>query len=215
MEEINSKSRLAMVLSGLKGFDEPKVREGQYITDSEVAAAVLWNANLLGDIRGKIILDLGCGTGILGVGVLLSGAKAVYFVDSDNNALEIAKKNISKVKSEGYELGKAIFRCAKVEDLEKGFGRGIHAVIQNPPFGTKVRHNDMVFLEKALDTAKVVYSFHKSESKGFLEAFSSKKMAKITHVWNFRFPLKATLAFHRRQIHRIDVSCFRFEMGRE
>ena len=208
MSKIMSKSGLAIVLSGLKSFENPKVMQEQYPTDSEVAASVLWSAYLLGDIEGKGIVDLGCGTGILGIGALLLGADRVIFIDSDKNALETAKNSISKLKSEGYSIGKAEFKCQDISGIEK---IKIDIVIQNPPFGTKKRHADTSFLEKALEIAPIVYSFHKSESKGFLERFSAGKSAKITHIWGFKFPLKAAFSFHRRQIHRIDVSCFRFE----
>ncbi|MBI2658310.1 methyltransferase [Candidatus Woesearchaeota archaeon] len=210
MAKISSKSGLAIALSGLEGFYEPKVRQEQYLTDSEIGASVIWNAYLLGDIEGKEIADLGCGTGLLGIGALLLGAKGVIFVDSDENALKAAKKNISKVKSEGYSIGKAEIICSDVKDLK----RMAEIVLQNPPFGTKVRHIDAFFLEKALETAPVVYSFHKSESKAFLERFSGQKNAKITHIWDFKFPLKASFSFHRRKIHRIDASCFRFEKSK-
>ena len=212
MSQISSKSGLAVVLSHLKGFSEPKVREEQYLMDSEIGASVLWNAYLLGDIEGKVVADFGCGTGILGIGALLLEAEQVYFVDFDEKALKTAKDNFSKVKSEGYSLGKVNFMDQDISKLEIKKGAQVDVVIQNPPFGTKVRHNDILFLEKALETASVVYSFHKSESKGFLERFSFQKNAKITHVWDFKFPLKASFAFHRRQIHRIEVSCFRFQI---
>ena len=207
MSKIMSKSSLAMSLSGLKGFLEPKVSQEQYVMDGEIGAFALWNAYLLGDIEGKAIVDLGCGTGILGIGALLLGAKSLLFVDSDENALEIAKANLLKVKSEFKGLGNADFRCLDISNVKLKSS----IAIQNPPFGTKVMHNDIFFLEKALDTAPVVYSFHKSESKAFLERFSARNNAKITHIWDFKFPLKASFAFHRRQIHRINVSCFRFE----
>lgn len=207
MHKMISKSGLAVILSSLEGFQNPKLREEQYMTDSEIAASVLWNAFLLGDIEGKIVADLGCGTGILGIGALLLGAGKVLFVDADKNALKTAKENILKLKSEGYKLGKSEFVNKDIKNLKISSD----VTIQNPPFGTKIRHNDKIFLEKALKTAPVTYSFHKSESKGFLERFSAKKNARITHIWGFRFPLKATFSFHRRQMHRIDVSCFRFE----
>ncbi len=224
MGKIESKSGLAIVLSRLEGFYEPKVRQEQYLMDSEIGASVLWQAYLLGDIEGRVIADLGCGTGLLGIGALLLGAKHAVLADSDKKALEIAKRNItkiregfsdaqkseisdsSKVKSEGYNIGKVKLIC---KDIKNVMIRA-DTVIQNPPFGTKVSHADIPFLEKAMETAPVVYSFHKSETKGFLERFSAKKNAKITHVWPFKFPLKASFSFHRRQIHRIDVSCFRF-----
>ena len=211
MSKIISKSGLAIALSKLEGFKSPKVREEQYITDSEVAASVLWQAYQLGDIERKIIADLGCGTGVLGIGALLLGAKKVFLIDLDEKALETAKINLSKVRSEtsSLRIGKmeVEFIFGNVKDLKIK----ADVVIENPPFGTKVKHSDIIFLKKALETAPIVYSFHKSESKAFLEAFSAKKGTRITHIWGFKFPLKATFLFHRRQIHRIDVSCFRFE----
>ena len=206
-----SKSKLAIILSKLEVFNDPKVRQEQYPTDSEVAASILWNAYLLGDIEGKVIVDLGCGTGILGIGALLLGAKRVFLIDMDYKVLEQAKNNILKVKSESSMYNnidlKAELRLADVG----GVKLKVDVVIENPPFGTKVKHSDRLFLEKALEIAPIVYSFHKSESKSFLEGFAAQKNAKITHIWNFRFPLKASFEFHRRQIHRINVSCFRFE----
>ena len=206
MSQIGSKSELAIALSKLEGFQQPKVRQEQYIMDSEIGATILWNAYLLGDIKGKVIADLGCGTGLLGIGALLLKAKRVAFVDSDENALEIAKDNILKVKSEGYNISSFELLQQDIKQLRTK----IDVVIQNPPFGTKMRHNDIFFLEKALEIAPVTYSFHKSEAKAFLERFSIRKNTKITHIWNFKFPLKASFSFHRRQIHRINVSCFRF-----
>jgi len=208
MSKIRSKSGLAIVLSQMETFSEPKVRAEQYITDSETAAFALWQAALLGDIRGKAIADLGCGTGLLGIGALLLGARHVSFIDFDENALEKAKKNISKVKSEGYPIGKYELVLKDIGQIKEA---GVDVVIENPPFGTKVKHSDILFLEKALEIASTVYSFHKSETRGFLERFAAKKNAKITHVWDFRFPLKASFSFHRRRIHRINVSCFRLE----
>ncbi len=47
MKEIRSKSGLAVALSRLEGFKEPKVSVEQYAMDSEVGAFVLWNAHLI------------------------------------------------------------------------------------------------------------------------------------------------------------------------
>lgn len=207
MKEIRSKSSLAIVLSKLEGFKEPKVRVEQYMVDSEIAAFVLWNGLLKGDIRQKVSVDLGCGTGILGIGALLLGAKKVFFIDNDGSALKIAKNSLEKVKSEFLIEGKAVFVCKDIVD----FSEKCNTVIENPPFGVKVRHADRVFLKKAFEIGNIVYSFHKSESKKFIEAFSSENNFRITDVWDFKFPLKATYEFHSRRIKRIDVSCFRME----
>ena len=81
-----------MIFSRLKGFSEAKVRVEQYPTEPAIAAEVLWKAIMAGEIQEKTIADLGCGTGILGIGCLLLGSKRVFFVDIDPGALEIWKK---------------------------------------------------------------------------------------------------------------------------
>jgi len=203
--KVGSKKALEIVLSGLEGFQEPKVRVEQYSTEADIAAEVLWQAYMKGDI-GKVSVDLGCGTGILGLGLLALGAEKVYFIDSDQKVMDIAKANLAKLESE-YNTGKAIFRCQDIND----FNEPVDLVIQNPPFGTKVRHSDKIFLEKGFEVGKIVYSFHKSSTKKFVDAFSKDKNFKITDVFDFSFPLKATMKHHTRKIKRINVSCFRFE----
>ena len=198
-----SKSALAIELSRLEGFYEGKVRLEQYTTPSEIAADMLWNAYLLGDIEGKVSVDLGCGTGILGIGYLLLGAKKVFFVDIDENALSIAKNNIMKVKSEDSP-SKFILGDIGV------FKEKVDVVVENPPFGTKVKHNDTYFLEKAFKLANTIYSFHKSETLGYLEGFALKRGFEITHKFDYNFPLSSTYEFHRKRLQKINVTCLRF-----
>ena len=203
-----SKSSLAIALSELKGFEKPKVMLEQYPTDSEIAADVLWQAFLKGDLQ-KVSVDLGCGTGLLGIGALLLGAPAVVFVDVDEDALKTAKENLEFVeKKYGITLKKkARFICSDIKNIDEKF----ELVLQNPPFGVQKEHADRAFLERAFEIAPIVYSFHKIESKEFLEQFAKDKGFKITDAWVFDFPLKASMEFHRRKIERIKVGCWRLE----
>jgi len=205
MVKIGSKKALAMLLSGLKGFKEPKVRVEQYSTDAEIAAEVLWQAYMKGDI-GKVSVDLGCGTGILGIGLLALGSEKVYFIDSDQKVMDVAKENLTKLKSE-YKLDDSVFRCQNIND----FNENVDLVFMNPPFGTKVRHMDKGFLKKAFEIGKVVYSFHKSETKKFVESFSRDNGFKITDVYDYKWSLKATMKHHTKKIKQVYVSCFRIE----
>ena len=204
--EIGSKGALAVALSRLESFTEPKVRAEQYSTDSEIAAEVLWQLKMKGDI-GKVSVDLGCGTGILGIGLVLLGKVRVYMVDSDQHALEAAKRNMQKVQSEYKVPGEAVFMHQDIRD----FKEKADLVVENPPFGVKNRHADKEFLEKAFELGKVIYSFHKSESRNFIDKFSTENGFRVTDIWDFQFPLKATMHFHSRRIKRIAVSCFRLE----
>lgn len=208
MKEINSKSKLAIILSKLKVFEDPSIRSEQYSMDSEIGAQILWDAYLKGYIDGKVSADLGCGTGILGIGTLLLGAKKVIFLDNSTEVMEIVKKNINFIESEGLTIdpiGKTEFQCKNVKE----FKTKVDTIIQNPPFGTKVRHADKSFLEIALKYAQVVYTFHKSTSEKFIQAIAKDNGFKVSEKWNFSFPLKATHEFHRRKIHRINVSCWK------
>jgi len=197
-----SRSGLAIELSAIEGFSEPKVSVEQYMTDSEVAATILWDAYMKGDIS-KVIVDLGCGTGILGIGCMLLGAEKVWFLESESSAMKICKENVEKVQSESL----AEFLLMDVSE----FKEKVDVVVMNPPFGTKNEHIDRRFLGKAFEVGNVVYSFHKSETKKFVEMFAKNNNFKITQVWDFSYPLKASMKFHRKKVEKINVSCFRFE----
>ncbi len=197
-----SKSSLAVALSRLKQFDNPKILLEQYSTDSEIAAEILWAAYMQGDIQGKIVADLGCGPGIFGIGALMLGAKKVFFVDRDENAISMTKENLeyTGLKDSDCEL--------MLSDVE-GFDKKVDVVLMNPPFGTKIKHHDKVFLGKAFSIAKVVYSIHKVESKGFIEAFSKDSDFAVTHVLPFDMRLGRTMAHHKKKAVVVKVACWR------
>ncbi len=45
------------------------------------------------DAQGKDVIDVGCGSGILGIAAKICGAKSVYMCDIDPQAVEFAKRN--------------------------------------------------------------------------------------------------------------------------
>lgn len=45
------------------------------------------------DVYGKDVIDVGCGSGILGIAAAICGAKSVYMCDIDEQAVEFARKN--------------------------------------------------------------------------------------------------------------------------
>lgn len=203
-EKKPTKSGLAIVLSKLNVFKAAKFKQEQYPTDSEIAAEALFFAFQQDDIEEKTICDLGCGTGILGIGALLLGAKTVYFIDNDLNVLKILKDNVKSLKLENK--AKIINKDVK----EIGLG-SVDVVIQNPPFGTRQKHADIEFLEKAFQIADVVYSFHKTSTLEYVRKFAEKNNFSSTHEIDYDFLLKATMEHHTRRVHRIKVSLLRFE----
>ncbi|MFC1697847.1 METTL5 family protein [Nanoarchaeota archaeon] len=192
---------LAIILSKLKVFTKAKVKEEQYATDSEIASNALNLVNMQNDIKGKIIADLGSGTGILGIGCLLLGAKKVHFVEKDKEAVEICKENLKSI-GENFNIENNSIKNIDIKD----FDEKVDVVIMNPPFGTKQKHADKEFLEKAFTLTKTIYSFHKKSTIDYIRELCERNNFKIKHKIDYKFPLKQTHKFHKSKIKRIDVS---------
>ncbi|WP_048151096.1 METTL5 family protein [Palaeococcus ferrophilus] len=199
------KKHLAMTLSRLRGFSNPRPELEQYRTPGDVAAELLWLAYSLDEVEGKVIADLGAGTGVLSVGAALLGAEVVYAVEKDKKALEIAREN---ARSLGVEDG-IEFINADVSE----FSKRADTVIMNPPFGSQNPHADRPFLLKAFEVSDVAYSIHlaKPEVRGFIEAFTRDNGFKITHRLTLPFEIPAQFRFHRKRLERIMVDVYRFE----
>ena len=197
---------MAVILSKLTVFASPSIREEQYPTDSQIAASWLVLAAQLGDIRDKRVLDLGGGTGVLGIAAALQGAKKVVIVEKDENALKIAQENYEGLKQE-FPFMNVEFVKKKIEEINDK----ADTIIQNPPFGTKQKHADKAFLEKAFLLTDTVYSMHKTSTARFVESIAKDYTFSITHTWKFEMPLKATQSFHKSKIRRIEVAVWRLQ----
>jgi len=97
--------KLEIALEKVEGFETPNVNYEQYKTPATVAAPFLHLAFMSGDIEGKTVYDLGCGTGILSIGAALLGAKEVIGFDIDDGAVSNAVKNAAGMKAEIDETG--------------------------------------------------------------------------------------------------------------
>jgi putative methylase len=215
-----TKSGLGIVLSELKDFKTHNLMLEQYSTPSEIAADMLWNAYMNGDIDGKVIIDAACGPGYLGIGALLLGAKRVFFVDKSEEAILILKENIQFIKnkfdlkydSSVGEISRIIMK--DIADADGDIDEKADVVIQNPPFGTKEKHLDKLFLEKAFSSANIIYSFHKTSTKGFVEAIAKDYGFRISNSWRYDFRIKAVHKFHSKMRYNVDVTVFRLTRTR-
>tara|TARA_Y100000310_G_C20697669_1_gene826867 strand:- start:5594 stop:6223 length:630 start_codon:yes stop_codon:yes gene_type:complete len=203
-QKVMSKKQLEILLTKVEGFRNPKIKFEQYFTDATIVADMLWNARHNRHVKGKIIADLGCGPGIFGFGALILGAKKVYFVDLDKEALQVAKDNQKVVEK---ILGKKL-NCSYHNINVKDFDENVQVVIQNPPFGVKRTHHDKLFLVKAMEMANVVYSFHKLSTKKFVEKFVGDNGFRIKELYTYDFPIKKQFFFHISRVKNIEVGCW-------
>jgi putative methylase len=131
----------------------PKANLEQYTTSPSVAASMLHLAAYTnGDVVGKRVLDLGCGTGRLGLAAAFLGAESVVGVDLDKAAVAIAQ---DCTKAIGL-TERAAWVAGDIDAVDGAFD----TVIQNPPFGVQKRSADRRFLQKALQVGNSVYSLH-------------------------------------------------------
>lgn len=80
----------------------------------------------------KVVIDLGCGTGILGLYALENGAKFVYFVEQDAYMIEIIEKVLPKIADPSKF--KIIHKYA--QDLEESdFDKGIPEICVSELWG--------------------------------------------------------------------------------
>src|SRR3989338_1568742 len=203
---IRSKRDLEVILSKLKSFEKPSLQLEQYPTPSNIAAEWVWSMAMKREVAGKTIVDAGCGPGIIGLGLLLLGARKIIFIDKDQEALNLCRQNYEAIQEE-YEIGAAEFIA---HDFSLFDGEA-DLVVQNPPFGTKQEHADKKFLEKAFAVAPIVYSMHKWSTQKFVEAIAKDFSFTITNLCRYEFPIKAVFTFHEKPVQLVDVGLWRME----
>ncbi|HNX48387.1 MAG TPA: METTL5 family protein [Methanomassiliicoccales archaeon] len=189
---------LEMVLQSLSPFSSPRPELEQYSTPAVMAADLLFDALARGDIEGRKVLDLGCGTGPLGIGAALLGADPVLGFDKDPKALEVASANAAKV---GVEMD---LHQADISDVQEK----ADTVIMNPPFGAQRKGADRPFLTAAMRCAPVIYSLHMSSTEDFVQRFVGRSGFTATPLKRYKFGIPYMFEFHSKAKKEIDVTLF-------
>ncbi|MEM3462113.1 MAG: METTL5 family protein [Candidatus Bathyarchaeia archaeon] len=187
----------------IKPHPNPKEALEQYTIPARTAAEILFLAQSVhGDLEGKRVADLGCGTGRLSIGAALLGAELVVGVDIDPEAIAVATRNSESVGVRGIQ-----WVISDISALRGTFD----TVIQNPPFGVRRRGADRAFLEKALELGRVIYSLHKSDpdSREFIKRLVEKQGGAITHLYQMDIYIPPTFDFHIKRKHRVAVDLYR------
>jgi predicted RNA methylase len=221
---------LESALSSLDlSFPNPTLTLEQYPTSAHLASRVVFTAHsTFDDIQGKTILDLGCGTGVLSIAAKLMGAEHVVGIDIDENALQKAVQNAQEIfndnddddDDEDHDDSLPLnnlpdFILQDVLTLNNNSINNKHKIfdvtIMNPPFGTKVKHLDAMFVRKAYSLSNVVYSLHKTSTREYFTSTLAKELdCKVIVVAELIFDIGKTYSMHKKDSKDIKVDLLRF-----
>ena len=191
------KKNLEILLQQIPPPDIPQINFEQYLTPAHIAADILWHAHYNGDISGKTVVDLGCGTGIFTLGAAILDAKNAIGIDIDENLIDKARQAAEK-------LGvPAVFHAMHIND----YTEHTDTVVMNPPFGAQHanRKADSMFVQHALSIAKTIYSLHLENSVAFIVTLIKKNGWVINNLKNYHFSMKASYSFHKKKRLSFDV----------
>lgn len=183
---------LAMRISKLDDFTSPMIELEQYTTKGNLAARWIRLAKDMGDIpRGCTVADLGCGTGVLGLGALFCGASNAIMIDIDQSALDIVYNNAG---SEGFSKNIEII-CSDVAAVTL---EHTDLILCNPPWGTQKMGADAPFLEAIRNAGVPAYMLHSSDAKHVAARFDSWGWH-VHEVFSAQFDLGSAHTHHTRR----------------
>ena len=191
------KKQLEIFLQQLLEPTKPKVSLEQYTITGNLASEILNLAHMSGDVEGKLVFDFGTGSGRLAIGAAMLDAKMAVGVDIDKDSIRAAKENLKRHEIYGEKKLPVHFVIC---DLNYWHSR-CDTVVQNPPFGIKEKNADRLFLVKALECGKKIYSLHKNglkKTRDFLTALAEENGGKVLQVVKFKFVIPYMFKFHRK-----------------
>ena len=184
------RSELIRRLDRVPAFPDPRPELEQVRTPPEAAAEMLWAALGAGELEGRAVADLGCGTGVLALGAALLGARSVEGWDVDARALALGRDTAQEW---GVEV-------RFVERSVEPPGPVAETILMNPPFGAQRAQADRPFWEAALGgTASAVYAFALADSRSFIERQAVAHSARLDERRPIDWTLPATFRHHRRR----------------
>lgn len=200
--------RLAIALSKLPKHPQQSPELEQYVTEGDFAARWIAAISESGDLTEETeVVDLGSGNGILGIGLILAGAKSATLIEIDEDAIEAARNGVTNI---GIEENTTLL----TEDIStwNDWPNDIKCdiIIMNPPWGFQKSRADRPFLELALSSpASVIHLLHSADAK-HPQAMAREAGWKPEIILEGLIRLPAQYEHHKRAMSESPVKCWRF-----
>ena len=189
------------MLSKVPNIDNPVEELEQYKTPPDIAADIAWDVVKSKGIIPRITVDLGCGTGSLCFSFIYVGAPYCVCVDIDK---KVIRKALEFAHAE-EQADKVDFILSDVRFLSIRKNVSGSTVVMNPPWGTRVRGIDSVFLEKAMEVSEMIISIHalpRDLEKNYIVKLIENNNWKIIKKEVRDFPIKPSLPHHEKKIYK-------------
>jgi putative methylase len=198
---------LAMRLSSLTPHPCHSVELEQYPTEGNLAAAWLTKIGLGDGFDGKHVLDLGAGTGVLGIGAAFLGAEHVTMVECDSVTLETLRMNVKDV--DGASM------CTILEQRIDGRALNLESkvdmVIMNPPWGVQTQRADRMFFETIFAMEIPLVHFIHSIDAEHLLPLAHEHGYDLHSIYQDDFRLPPAFAHHSKNKATTRIRCYRLE----
>jgi putative methylase len=202
--ELNLYNQIFDYVKTINSFYKGKIRLEQYTLPSQLIAFLL--VHIAKDLMNQRIVEFGSGTGRISLPLLKFLSPHLLCVDVDSETMHGLKRLLN---TEGL---KAELLISAIEFLETySWKDAFEVTIMNPPFGTKRRGIDIVFLEKALIFSKKVISIHKSnrKSRKLIERISQNHNKSCEILATLEIPIPPLFLFHRKKNHFVCVDVYK------
>ena len=183
----------------------PSASWEQVATPAEAAVDLLATLDRRGELSGRSVLDLGCGTGRLAIGAALLGAHPVTGVEIDPTLAPLAR---AAARAAGVVIE------VHASDVAR-WKRAADVVVMNPPFGAQRAHADRPFWDRAFTLARSsIGAFSAAASRTFIARLALDRDAHVVEVKPVPWNLPRTFPHHRAANVRLAVDRWVIETER-
>ena len=203
-ETFNLYNQIFKYVKDIKSFQKGILELEQYTLPAQLIAFIL--AYTEKDLKNQNIVEFGSGTGRISLPLLKFFSPNVLCIDVDSEAM-LNLKRLLKAQKLNAEL-----LISAIEFLDtSSWNNSYEVTIMNPPFGTKRKGIDIVFLKKALIFSKKVITIHKSnqESRRLINRTSSNYNKSCEILATLEFPIPPLFMFHKKKNHYVCVDVYK------